>query len=364
MSRVFLLLAALSSGCASARAAAGDPHAEAAACLERLVLARGVSGHERPVADAVRAILREQGERAAPVEDEQGNLILRLGRGERTLVFVAHMDEVGLEVTAIRADGLLETRQRGGIYEHLYQDTVMELVTERGVLPAIAIPPGEPAEPGARRGPILLDVGAHGAEEAGTLGVHAGDPATVRKELLRLGPHRASGRSLDDRVGCAALLLALRRLDPARLDRTVVFAWVVREEVGLEGADALARALRPAPETVFAVDTFVTSDSPRDDPRFAFAPLGAGPVLRALDNSSLTPRPALDRVRAIAGVRHIPLQTGTMGGGNDGSRFVPEGALDCPLAWPQRCSHSRVETMDLRDLERLAELLAAVAEEY
>jgi len=217
---------------------------------------------------------------------------------------------------------------------------------------------------------ILLDVGARSAAEAAALGVAIGDAATVPKELNALGAHRAAGRSNDDRVGCAALLLALRELGPdadAKLraaQRRVVFAFTTREEVGLEGADVLARNLRPVPDVVFAVDTFVTSDSPLEDPRYAFAKLGGGPVLRALDNSSLTPVSVLDRVRAVAGPAGIPLQMGTMGGGNDGSRFVPEGSIDCPLAWPQRCSHSRVETLDLRDLQALGHLLAAVALDY
>jgi putative aminopeptidase FrvX len=297
--------------------------------------------------------------------DAAGNLILSLGQGERTLAFVAHMDEIGLEVTAIRPDGLLEASELGGLHDHLFQGTAIELVTAAGVLPGLSLPPapapgaGEPPRPA-----FVLDVGARSGEEAAALGVSVGDVATVPKELERLGPHRAAGRSNDDRVGCAALLLALARLDAERLDRRVVFIWSTREETGLHGGDAAARALRPVPETVFAVDTLVTSDSPREDPRYAHVPLGGGPVLRALDNSSMTPRDVLDRVREIAARHGLPLQTAAMGGGNDGSRWVPEGAIDCPLAWPQRNSHSRVETMDLRDLVWLSELVAAVAAEY
>ena len=156
----------------------------------------------------------------------------------------------------------------------------------------------------------------------------------------------------------------LSELDLAALDRRVVFAWVTREETGLHGADALARSLRPRPEAVFPVDTFVSSDSPRDDPRFAFAPLGAGPVLLAMDSSSIVLPRVLERMYEIAGRHGIALQAGIVAGGNDGSRFVPQGAVNCPLSWPQRCSHTRVETMDLRDLEALAELVRRVAAEY
>jgi putative aminopeptidase FrvX len=392
-----LLLIATSCTGPSAHADAAGATAETHAfeLLEPFIAARGVSGHEGPVREVVREQLRRINAAWSPVEDAEGNLILALGRGERTLLFIAHMDEIGLEVTAIREDGLLEGRKRGGFHDHLYQATAIELVTGGGVLPGVMHPPAdlrpgvdagvdagagsasagltpaalagarEPREaPALDEAPFVIDIGAETADQARAWGVQVGDAATVPKELVRLGAHRAAGRSNDDRVGCAALMLALRQLDVEALDRRVIFVWAVREEVGLEGADHVARTLRPVPETVFAVDTLVTSDSPRDDPRYAYAPLGDGPVLRALDNTSLTPRATLDRVRAIAARHGLPLQTSTMGGGNDGSRFVYEGAIDCPLAWPQRNSHSRVETFDLRDMVHLGDLVAAVAAEY
>lgn len=359
------LLAQASCRSLGAGAVTPDDEARAFELLDELVAARGVSGHERPVRETVRMLLMRLHPDWTTQTDSAGNLILTLGSGERTLLFVAHMDEIGLQVANIRHDGLLECEKLGGLHDHLYQGTAVELVTVGGVLPGVALPPAPVAAEGeARRETFLLDIGAASAAEARALGVAPGDVATVPKELERLGPHRAAGRSNDDRVGCAALLLALQQIDASRLDRRVVFVWSVREEVGLEGADLAARTLRPVPETVFAVDTLVTSDSPREDRRFAYVPLGGGPVLRGLDNSSMTPRATLDRVRAIAQRHGLPLQTAVMGGGNDGSRWVPEGSIDCPLAWPQRNSHSRVETMDLRDLVHLSELVAALATEY
>jgi putative aminopeptidase len=348
----------------------GTPDDATFTLLRALVLPRGVSGHEGPVRDEIRQQLALINDAWRPQEDSAGNLVLTLGDGPKSYAFVAHMDEIGLEVTAIRGDGLLETQRLGGMLAHLFRETVVELVVRDGtVLPGTALPKPEDT-PEGEDPVILLDVGARSAEEAAALGVAVGDAATVPKELNALGAHRAAGRSNDDRVGCAALLLALRELGPGAdaalraAGRRVTFAWSTKEEVGLEGADVLARTLRPVPDVVFAVDTFVTSDSPLEDPRYAFAKLGGGPVLRALDNSSVTPRATLDRVRAVARPAGVPLQMGVMGGGNDGSRFVPEGAIDCPLAWPQRCSHSRVETLDLRDLQMLGTLIAAVARDF
>ncbi|MAG55121.1 MAG: hypothetical protein CMJ83_02400, partial [Planctomycetes bacterium] len=330
-----------------------DGHEDAAETLAGLVAVSGVSGHEQGVFATLRFLLARHLQGQGMARDDAGNLVVTIGKGKRTVVFVAHMDEVGFVITKLRDDGFCEVRRRGGFYPHLYTWTAMDVVTKRGVRPAISI---------EADGRTLVDLGVRSKAALEAMGIAVGQPATVPKEFLRLGPHRATGRSFDDRVGCAALVMALKKLDRDKLDRRVVFAWVTREEIGLEGADHLAKTLRPKPDVVFPVDTFVSSDSPRDDPRFAFARIGGGPVLRAWDNSSITSPLVLDRVRALAD--GIPLQVGMVGGGNDGSRFVPHGVVNCPLAWPQRCSHSRVETMDLRDLEALADLVARIAVGY
>ena len=115
---------------------------------------------------------------------------------------------------------------------------------------------------------------------------------------------------------------------------------------------------------VYAVDTFVSADSPLERANFAVAPLGAGAVARAADNSSVTPPAFVDSLRALARARGVPLQVGTTNGGNDGSTFTPYGAVDVALGWPLRYSHSPAEVIDLRDVVSLADLLRAVAENW
>ena len=82
------------------------------------------------------------------------------------------------------------------------------------------------------------------------------------KRMVRLGRHRVLARSLDDRIGCTALLLALRHLDSNTVQRRLTFAWVVEEEIGLVGSRALAATL-PDVTRVYAVDTSVSSDALR-----------------------------------------------------------------------------------------------------
>ena len=110
---------------------------------------------------------------------------------------------------------------------------------------------------------------------------------------------------------------------------------------------------------VHAVDTFVSADSPLESRRFGYGPIGGGALVRALDNSSVTPPDEIDRVLRIARSASIPLQAGVTNGGNDGSEFARYGALDVALAWPLRYSHSPAEVIDLRDLRSLSRIVAA-----
>ena len=205
-----------------------------------------------------------------------------------------------------------------------------------------------------------------GADRAGVgaLGIRVGHTVTSPKEYVRLLGTRATGRSFDDRVGSTALVLAAGRLEPARLRHTVIFIWSTREEIGLEGARAAAAALGLRPARVHAVDTFVSADSPLERTNFGLAPLGAGAVARALDNSSVTPPALLDSLLRLARGARVPLQVGATNGGNDGSAFAEWGVPDVPLGWPLRYSHSPAEVADLRDVAVLAELVRVVAERW
>jgi putative aminopeptidase FrvX len=68
-------------------------------------------------------------------------------------------------------------------------------------------------------------------------------------------------------------------------------------------------------------------------------------------------------VVAIAKSRRIPLQVGTTNGGNDGSELVRYGALNVPVAWPLRYSHSPAEVVDIRDVQAMGALLRALVEQ-
>ena len=335
-------------------------HAETARLLASLVARYGVSGAEGPVREEV---LRSLPAWAKPETDTRGNVTVTMGRGGKGLLFVAHMDEVGFRVEQVLPDGRLRLQTRGGLIPSVWEAQAALVHGDRGDVQAIFEPREDwwTATRGILAGPPTVWLGASSAKEVEALGVHAGSTVTMPKRMLRAGPHRVLARGFDDRAGSAALLLALRRIDPAKLHRRVIFAWSVEEEVGLNGAQELAKRLKGLTE-VHAIDTFVSSDSPIESKRFADARLGRGAVLRTMDNGYLAPRELIDRFLRIAKRAGVPAQVGFTGGATDGMPFLADGPAMLPISWPGRYSHSPVEVADLRDVESLARLIVAVVE--
>ena len=341
--------------------------------LSRLTDVYSVSGHEAPMRDAVKEALPAWA-RDSVVTDSAGNLVLGMGPDRDTIVFVAHMDEIGFEVSRIGHDGTVSLRTRGGFYNSLWEGQTALLhrdddhVPSRDARSCGAAREGPlrgvfvPRDSATRKQPTQLTAW-FGLDSAALVaaGVGVGSAVTSYKCSARLATTRFTARSIDDRAGSTALILALESIDRAKLDRRVIFSWSVREETGLEGAKALADQLGTNVSRVYAIDTFVSSDSPLESSHFANAKLGDGPVSRALDNSSVTPAEDVDRLTKLARTARIPIQVGTTNGGNDGSELARYGAIDVAIGWPSRYSHSPAELLDLRDIRSLARLIAALA---
>lgn len=337
-----------------------DPYSVTANLLKWLADVPSVSGHERPVREEIIAALPAWA-RPLTRTDNDGNLILEVGPDRDRVMFIAHQDEVGFEVTNIAPDGTVSLRARGGLFQSLWEGQPALLHFDRaGEAPLAGV--FVPRDTATTKQPEALTAWfGMDAEALQKRGVVNGLSVTAFKSATRLGSTRFTARALDDRAGSTALVLAAKRITPATLKRKVIFAWSVREETGLEGAIALAKHYGSVVKRVYSVDTFVSSDSPAESTRFAYAPLGRGAVIRGLDNSAVAPLPELDRVLNIARTNAIPIQVGATNGGTDGSDFVRYGVLHVSLSWPGRYSHSPVEVLDLRDLQALEKLIYSIA---
>jgi putative aminopeptidase FrvX len=342
-----------------------------AAILKGVVETYGVSSHEGNVTKAIGQLLPSW---AKPQVDAAGNLILHWaghGKGPRIAV-VAHQDEIGYEVQSVLPDGTLDLISKGGGVPAYFLGHAALVHSANGMHPGVMELPEGWEKPDFQwsRGPrqsLRMDVGAQNPGEVSHLGIKPGDFITIPKEYRDLISPRASARSFDDRVGCSALIAATWALGPNLNGRDITFIWSTREELGLEGAVAAAKDLAQqghAPDYVFAVDTFVSSDSPLESKRFGDGILGNGFVVRAVDNSNVVPRNLEEKVVALSRAARIPVQYGVTGGGNDGAAFLLYGSTDVAMGWPLRYSHSPAEVIDLRDLDALARIVATVSKNW
>lgn len=353
---------------------------QVAPTLKALTLAYGVSGHEQDVREAVLVQLPAWARRLTRT-DAAGNLVLSMGSGGRghgrDLVFDAHMDEIGYEVTHIESDGCLQVKEIGGFYGRYYLGHVMLVHAAGGrtVGGVLELPAGWeradfkwPATLSTRKQPAYVYVGTRNSAETLKLGIRVGDYLTIPKAYRPLLDSLVAVRSLDDRVGDTALVEAVRALGPdfahEHPGRRVTFVWTTGEEVGLDGAKAYAASAAKqghVADVVFAIDTFVSSDSPLETQRFGDAVLGQGFVVRAVDNSNIDPPADVARVIRMAREHGIPVQWGATGGGNDGAVYTPYGTVDVALGWPMVYSHSPVETASLTDVAGLSRMVVVLA---
>lgn len=348
--------------------------------LLTLVETYAPSGHEAIMRKTVTNLLPTW-IRARTETDSAGNLILHWGNAgkEKTprIAFVSHMDELGYQVRSITEDGhLIVEVLGGGMTEYFLGHVVLVHASAGSRAGVLELPNGWdqpdyewPHSARSMSAPVRVYVGAHSAADVEKLGIKIGDGITIPKKYQQLLGTRATARSFDDRAGCAALIWAVASIGPngPGPGRDITFIWSTEEEVGLRGAAAAAERLAKegrTPDFVFAIDTFVSSDSPLESKRFADTEIGKGFVIRAVDNSSITSREYVDRVAALARSNGIPVQYGATGGGNDGSTFLRYGSIDIPMGWPLRYSHSPGEVIDTRDVAALARIITLLAKSW
>ncbi|MBW7934998.1 MAG: M20/M25/M40 family metallo-hydrolase, partial [Gemmatimonadaceae bacterium] len=339
------------------------PRRDAYGALERTFMeladAHGVAGHEARVRDLVLARLPRWARNSASV-DSAGNIIVAAGPSRDPVAMIAHIDEVGFEVVRILPDGRVTLRAVGGAVLPSWEGVPAYLHFEDARTPLRGVI--VPRDSAKLRMPPPLEAW-FGMDSAALVaqGVKPGLSLTAYKRAARLAGTRITGRASDDRTGSTALLHAIATVKPDQLPRRVYFVWTVREESGLQGARAFASQHGAALRRVYAVDTFVSADTPLESSQFAVAPLGRGAVLRGVDDGTVALRSERERVLRVARAQGIPLQVGTTQGSTDGSAISPWGAPNLGIGWPGRYSHGPAEVFDLRDAAALSRLIVALA---
>jgi endoglucanase len=320
----------------------------------------GVSGYEHQVRDVV---MEAFGRWADEVRtDTLGNVIaLKKGTGDEprpSIMLATHMDEIGLMVSALEK-GFLHFRQVGG-----YDDRVLlgqeVMVHGRRDLPGIiggrpphVLPAAERKKP-IPHDKLLIDVGLSPEEVAAQ--VRVGDLVTMKRSTVTLEGDLVSGKAMDNRASVAAAAVCLEELAGRRHQWDVHAVATVQEEVGLKGAITSAYGLQP--DLGIAIDvTFAKQPGTPGEQTFE---LGKGPTIGCGPNFHPKLQEAL--VAAAKGLEmDHQIEPAARVGGTDAVALqisragIPTGLLSIPL----RSMHTPIETVSVKDVERVGRLLAA-----
>ena len=335
--------------------------------LETLVNTPSPVGHE------VRG-LRVWRDRVRPFADETwsdayGNCVavLNKGGGPR-LMLAAHADEIALAVNYVTDEGFLHVRRTGGVDPAITKAQRITIHTRNGpvtgvvgnVAPHLMKAEGDPKPPKIQD--LFIDIGVSSRDEALKL-VRVGDPITLNDRFEMLRNDLAVARAFDNRIGTWAVAEALRLLHPvaSELGAEVCAVANVQEETGLLGARQIAYSLHP--DVALVVDVTHATDYPTIDKRqHGDIRLGAGP---ALTHGGCNHPAVVARLEAVAAAAGIPLQheamSATSGTDTDAIFWTRGGIPSALVSLPNRYMHSPVEMVNLRDLERIPELLAGFA---
>lgn len=330
--------------------------------LGRLSDAHGVSSCEGNVRDIIKEELRDHVDEIH--EDKMGNLIAVRKGDDYKIMIASHMDEIGFMIQYIDEKGFLKFVPIGGWFNPVAYTQRVILHGKKGpVTGVIGAKPPHVMSPEDRKKELkmedmFIDIGATSDKEVEEAGIEIGTPVTIDRQYKSLANNRITGKALDNRVGVAMLIEAMKQ---AKSPHTIYGVFTVQEEVGLKGAKVSAFALEP--DCAIATDVTISGDHPGITKKEASVEMGRGPVLvlvSAAGRGLFADQRVTDWLKNAAESNKIPYQLEVGDGGNTDAtiiHLVRDGIPSIPLSVATRYIHSPIEVVDLTDVENGIRLL-------
>jgi len=322
--------------------------------LKKIMTVQGVSGGEGAVAARIADMI-------APYVDEcrtdnMGNLIaVKKGKANHKKVMLcAHMDEIGFIVTAIEDSGLVRFASIGGINYVASGYTVV--VSSKGVK-GVLVPEAGTKAADLAFDKFYIDIGAKNKKDAERR-VSVGDYFAVEPDITRLNSTRLVGRPMDDRVGCAALVMIAEQLAKGGSDHDMYYVFSVQEEVGCRGAKPASFSI--APDLALVYDVTSTGDVPGARPMAV--KLGGGAAIKIKDASVICHAETVSELIDTAKANKIKYQCEVLTAGGTDTSSIQMNGVGCraaAISIPTRYIHSNVEMIDTADLEATVALSVA-----
>lgn len=283
------------------------------------------------------------------------------------IVIEAHADEISWFVNYITSEGFIYLKRNGGVDHQIAPSQRVIIHGKKGGVKAVF---GWPAihtrsgnadnkEQQPKVENLFLDCGARTKSEVEGLGIHIGAVVTYAEGFDEVAYGNFIGRAFDNRIGGFMIAEVARLLKENK--KSIPFGLyivnAVQEEIGLRGAEMIARRIKPD----VAIITDVTHDSttPMINKMIeGDCACGKGPALvygPAVHNK------LLGVIEKVAEKNKIPLQLRTVsrstGTDTDSFAYANEGCPSALISIPLRYMHTTVEMLNKEDVENTIKLM-------
>ena len=280
------------------------------------------------------------------------------------VVVEAHSDEISWYVNYITDNGLIYVIRNGGSDHQIAPSKWVNIHTDKGIVKGVF---GWPAihtrKPGKEEPPklenIFIDIGAKNKKEVESMGVHVGCVITYPDEFETINKNKFVCRAIDNRMGGFMIAQVARLISENKIDLPfgLYITNSVQEEVGLRGAEMIAKNIKPNVAIVTDVCHDTTTPMINQKEQGSIE-LGKGPVISyapAVHNK------LRNNIIEIAKSKKIPFQrlassryTGT---DTDAFAYSNGGVASALISLPLRYMHTTVEMVHKKDVENVIMLL-------
>ncbi len=299
--------------------------------------------------------------------DPYGTAVGVINPGKKFKVVIeAHADEISWFVNYINNDGFIYLKKNGGV-DHLIAPSQRVVIHGRkGQVKAVF---GWPAihtrsskddqEYLPKIENLFLDCGARSKAEVESLGVHVGAVVTYVDGFDELANDNYVGRAFDNRIGGFMISQVARLLNGNKisLPYSLYIVNSVQEEIGLRGAEMIARRIKPD----VAIITDVTHDTGTPmvnkviqgdcacgkGPALTFGPAMHNKLIRFIENIA-------EKNRINVQLLSVSRSTGT---DTDSFAYANDGCPSALISIPLRYMHTTVEMLHKSDIENTIHLM-------
>jgi len=286
------------------------------------------------------------------------------------VVLEAHVDEISWFVNYVTNEGLMYLKRNGGVDHQIAPGQRVWIHGKNGPVKAVF---GWPAihtrignsdkEPVPKVENLFLDCGARNKKEIEDLGIHVGSVVTYQDGFDELAYDYFIGRAFDNRIGgfMIAEVARLLKENKQKLPFGLYIVNAVQEEIGLRGAEMMARRIKPN----IAIITDVTHDTgtPMINKMVeGDTSCGKGP---SLSYGPAVHNKLLQLVESVAQKADIPVQlravSRSTGTDTDSFAYANDGCPSVLISIPLRYMHTTVEMLHKNDVEQTIRLMYETA---